>query len=134
MRSDGNGGDSVNYEPNSFGGPVEDPSYSEPSLQVDGYVDRHDHRDGNDDYTQPGNLFRLMNKEEQKRLVSNIAEAMQNVPERIQARQVVHFYKADHSYGEMVAGALSLDNGKVHRFAEMSLNDLIVATQESEYR
>lgn len=134
MRSDGNGGDSVNYEPNSFGGPVEDPSYSEPSLQVDGYVDRHDHRDGNDDYTQPGNLFRLMSKEEQKRLVSNIAEAMQNVPERIQARQVVHFYKADHSYGEMVAGALSLDNGKVHRFAEMSLNDLIVATQEGEYR
>jgi len=134
MRSDGNGGASVNYEPNSFLGPVQDPSYSEPLLEVDGHVGRYDHRDGNDDYTQPGNLFRLMNKEEQSRLVSNLAEAMQGVPERIQSRQVTHFYKADHSYGEMVAEALNLDISKVHRLAEMSLNDLVIATQEGEYR
>ncbi|MGO9263039.1 MAG: hypothetical protein ACLQU1_43185 [Bryobacteraceae bacterium] len=29
MRADENGGDSPNYEPNSFGGPVEDPRYRE---------------------------------------------------------------------------------------------------------
>ncbi len=134
MRSDGNGGDSVNYEPNSFGGPVQDPSFSEPPLEVNGHAGRYDHRDGNDDYTQPGNLFRLMNKEEQSRLVSNLTEAMQGVPERIQARQVTHFYKADHSYGEMVAEKLNLDMDKIHRLAEMSLSDLFVATQDGEYR
>ena len=36
MRFDGNSGGSVNYEPNSFGGPVEDPQYLEPPLQIDG--------------------------------------------------------------------------------------------------
>lgn len=134
MRSDGNGGDSVNYEPNSFGGPVQDPSFSEPPLEINGHAGRYDHRDGNDDYTQPGNLFRLMNKEEQTRLVANLTEAMQGVPERVQARQVTHFYKADHSYGEMVAEKLNLDMDKIHRLAEMSLSDLIVATQDGEYR
>jgi catalase len=29
MRADENGGDSPNYEPNSFGGPIEDPRYRE---------------------------------------------------------------------------------------------------------
>jgi catalase len=33
MRFDGNGGGSVNYEPNSFGGPVDDPRYKEPPLR-----------------------------------------------------------------------------------------------------
>jgi len=33
MRGDGNYGGAVNYEPNSFGGPVEDPSVKEPPLK-----------------------------------------------------------------------------------------------------
>ena len=36
MRFDDNGGGAVNYEPNSFGGPVEDPSYKEPPLPITG--------------------------------------------------------------------------------------------------
>lgn len=36
MRFDANGGGSVNYEPNSFGGPTEDRSYLEPPLKVEG--------------------------------------------------------------------------------------------------
>lgn len=34
MRFDANGGGAVNYEPNSFGGPVEDPSVKEPPLPI----------------------------------------------------------------------------------------------------
>jgi len=34
MRFDGNDGGAVNYEPNSFGGPVEDPSFKEPPLKI----------------------------------------------------------------------------------------------------
>ncbi len=80
MRFDGNFGGAVNYEPNSVGGPVEDKSYAEPPLKITGDADRYDHRIGNDDYTQPGNLFRLMNDSQKEQLFSNIAEGMQGVP------------------------------------------------------
>ncbi len=60
MSHNGNFGGAPNYEPNSMGGPVQDPSVAEPPFPVDGDGARYDHRDGNDDYTQPGNLFRLM--------------------------------------------------------------------------
>jgi len=97
------------YEPNSAGGPAEDASYREPPLKISGDADRYNHREGNDDYTQPGNLFRLMSADEQGRLFSNIAEAMQGVTEEIIQRQLQHFYKADPAYGEGVAKALGLE-------------------------
>ncbi len=53
IRSDGNGGGSVNYEPNSFGGPVEDDQFKEPPLAISGDADRYNQSEGNDDYTQP---------------------------------------------------------------------------------
>ena len=107
MRFDDNGGGSVNYEPNSFGGPKEDPAYKEPPLPLDGAAaDRYNHRDGNDDYEQPGNLFRLMTGEQQQRLFANIARAMQGVPEHIVQRQIDHFSKADPAYGKGVAAAV----------------------------
>jgi catalase len=108
LRFDGNSGASPNYEPNSFGGPVEDDSYREPPLRIDGNADRYDHREGNDDYTQAGNLFRLMTAEQRQRLIGNIVASMQTVPREIQERQVRHFYKADPAYGEGVARGLDL--------------------------
>jgi catalase len=106
MRFDGNAGDAVHYEPNSFGGPVEDRRFREPPLQISGDADRYDHRAGNDDYTQAGNLFRLLPADEKTRLFANIAEAMQEVPDFIVKRQIEHFTKADPAYGEGVAKAL----------------------------
>ncbi|WP_445143381.1 catalase [Dyella sp. Tek66A03] len=108
MRFDGNGGGSVNYEPNSFGGPVEDKSVKEPPLAIVGDADRYDHRDGNDDYSQAGDLFRLMSTDQKQQLFNNIAAAMKGVPEQIIRRQLAHFSKADPAYGEGVAKALSL--------------------------
>jgi catalase len=108
MRFDENGGGSVNYEPNSFGGPVEDHAFKEPPLPVSGPADRYDHRAGNDDYTQPGNLFRLMSADQKRQLFDNIAAAMQGVPEHIRLRQVAHFAKADPAYGAGVAERLGL--------------------------
>ena len=105
---DENGGGSVNYEPNSFGGPVEDPSVKEPPLRISGDADRYNHRIGNDDYSQPGALFRLMTEAQRKALMDNIAGAMQSVPEAIQRRQIEHFTKADPRYGEGVAQRLGL--------------------------
>ncbi|HRY25347.1 MAG TPA: catalase, partial [Geminicoccaceae bacterium] len=96
------------YEPNSFNGPAQAPSYAEPPLRISGDADRYDHRAGNDDYKQPGDLFRLMNAEQQGRLCQNIAEAMGGVPENIVQRQLAHFYKADPAYGDGVAKALGV--------------------------
>ena len=63
---------------------------------------------GNDDYTQPGNLFRLLSQAEKDRLMDAIAGAMQGVPEFIQRRQIGHFSKADPAYGAGVARRLGL--------------------------
>ena len=108
MRFDGNYGGAVNYEPNSFGGPVEDPRFKEPLLKISGDADRYDHRVGNDDYTQAGNLFRLMSADQKDQLIGNIVSAMKTVPKEIQERQIGHFYKADSAYGEGVAKELGL--------------------------
>lgn len=108
MRFDDNGGGSVNYEPNSFDGPIEDPSVKEPPLRLEGAADRYDHRIGNDDYSQAGALFRLMDDEQRRQLFENIAASMQGVPEAIVRRQCVHFAKADPAYAAGVAQALGL--------------------------
>ena len=112
MRSDGNAGGAVNYEPNSFGGPKECPAYQEPPLGLSGHVARHNHRDGNDDYTQPGNLFRLFDADQKARLFANIARHMAPVPREIQLRQICHFFRADPEYGMGVAQAVGIDLGE----------------------
>ncbi|MFZ5433949.1 MAG: catalase [Calditrichota bacterium] len=106
MRFDGNGGGAVNYEPNSFGGPQDDPSLNEPPLRISGDADRYNHRDGNDDYTQPGNLYRLFAAAERERLHRAIAKAMGGVPQDIIERQLGHFQKADPAYADGVRKAL----------------------------
>jgi catalase len=109
MRFDGNAGRSPNYEPNSFGGPTGDLSLKEPPLRISGDADRYDHRVGNEDYSQAGNLFRLMSKDEQSRLVGNIARAMKGAPREIQIRQLGHFQRADPEYGRGIARLLGLE-------------------------
>jgi catalase len=99
------------YEPNSFNGPKEDKRFAEPPLPLHGDADRYNHRDGNDDFTQPGNLFRLFNAEQKQRLFANIAAAMQGVPEEIKRRQVELFAQCDSDYGAGVAKALKLEPG-----------------------
>lgn len=97
------------YEPNSFDGPLEDHSFREPPLRITGDAARYDHRDGNDDYRQPGELFRLMTADQKQQLFNNIKEAMDGVPPKIVYRQLVHFYRADPAYGAGVANALGVD-------------------------
>jgi catalase len=96
------------YEPNSFGGPVQASQYREPPLPIEGDADRYDHRQGNDDHSQAGALYRLMNAAERERLASNISEAMQGVPVEIQQRQIALFARADPEYGSAVARKLGL--------------------------
>ena len=109
MRFDDNGGNAPNYEPNSFGGPVENHVYDEPPLKISGYADRYDQKRGVDiDYVQPGNLFRLMSDDQKQLLFKNIAGSLKKVPKEIQEKMLVHFYKADEAYGDGVAKEIGL--------------------------
>jgi catalase len=103
-----NGGSSVNYEPNSFGGPTEDKQYLERATTYDNAtVARYDYRELDDDfYSQPGDLFRLMKPDAQARLIGNIAASLGQVETRIQDVQIRQFYKADPKYGEGVTRAI----------------------------
>ena len=85
---------------------------------VSGTVDRHNHRDENDYYTQPGNLFRLMPKDAQQRLINNIVGSLKETPRRIQELQLQHFYKADPAYGAGVAKGLGIDISKITALEE----------------
>ncbi|MEG1546039.1 MAG: catalase, partial [Bacteroides sp.] len=109
MRFDDNQGSSVNYEPSSFGGPVEHKEYNEPALALHGDAFNYDHREDKDYYTQPGDLYRLIPADEKERLHGNVAAAMDGVPDFIKARAVARFYQADENCGKGIANKLGLD-------------------------
>ncbi|AOE83278.1 catalase [Pseudomonas sp. TCU-HL1] len=94
------------YEPNSFGGPVQAAEYAEPPLAIDGAADRYDHREGNDDYSQPRALFQLFDEGQKQRLFANIAGSMTGVPQFIIDRQLAHFDMVHPDYGNGVRAAL----------------------------
>ncbi|MCY4778437.1 catalase [Sphingobacterium sp. UT-1RO-CII-1] len=113
MRVDGNGGSSPNYFPNSFDNSIEDPAYAEPALQL--YSDKADFYDRNenddDHYTQPGDLYRLLEPKEKQDLIDNIVDAMSGIEgpkrEEIINRQLCHWFRADMNLGMGVAKGLN---------------------------
>jgi catalase len=114
MRFDDNGGIGPNYEPNSFGGPTQDPKYVErPRNVASTAVSRYNHREDNDYYTQPGNLYRLMTAEEKERLIGNICASLSHTPRNIQERQLCHFFRADPAWGAGVARMLGINVGEL---------------------
>ncbi|BAQ62629.1 catalase [Geminocystis sp. NIES-3708] len=108
--SNGHGGSSPNYYPNSDeNAPKEAPEYAEPPLNLGNVaVDRYDSREGNDDYSQAGNLWRIFSDGEKERTAKAIASAMTGVTEEIKMRQLCHFFRADMEYGQKVATALGI--------------------------
>lgn len=108
MRTDGNGGSTPNYGPNSRDVRAAPRASRDPPVVVDGDGAQYDHRDGNDDFTQAGTLFRLLDTGARERLVENVVVSMRTVPEEIQRRQIELFSKADPEYGRGVATGLGL--------------------------
>ena len=111
----GQGGGATNYFPNSDDeAPPDHPEYKEPALPLgDVAADRYNSREGHDDYTQAGNLYRLMPPDEQDRLHKAIAGALGQAKPDIQMRQLCHFFRADIDYGRGVARELGLDMSNV---------------------
>ena len=101
------------YEPNSFNGPAQSEALREPPLKISGDANRYNHRVGNDDYSQPRALFRLLSHAERERLMDNVGAAMQGVPVDIVKRQVALFYRVDPDYGIGVATRMGLSASDV---------------------
>jgi catalase len=99
----------VNQEPNSFGGPAANPAFREPPLKISGDADHYEQKRGvDDDYIQPGNLFRLTPPGEQQRLIAAVVGSLRNAPVEIQKKMVEHFARADPAYGGGIAKGLGL--------------------------
>lgn len=113
MRVDGNEGGSLHYEPNSYGQWAESPEHKEPPMELDGAAFHYDHREDDDYYTQPGELFSIMSPTQQQTLFDNTAAQIGGAEQFIQERHVVNCYKAKPAYGEGVAKALGLDISKI---------------------
>lgn len=95
------------YEPNSIEEAAKEaPEYKEPALPLSGDADRFNHRDGNDDFSQPRALFELFDAGEKQRLYNNIADAMGGVPQHIIDRQLALFDQIHPDYGNGVRDAL----------------------------
>jgi catalase len=87
------------YEPNSFGGAVEQPSAKEPPLRISGDAGRYDHRNGHDDYSQVRILFeRVLEDDGKERLFGNIVATWGTVPAAIIERQLAEFRKVHPAY------------------------------------
>ncbi len=79
---------------------------AEPPL-VAGNVDRYDHREDDDYYSQPAALFRIFYAAQRERLFGNIARHISGVPDEIVARQIGHFRRIDPAYAEGVIAAIA---------------------------
>jgi catalase len=129
MRTDPNGGGEPNYWPNSFDGPGPNMSAKEPQFEISGKAGQHAYSHPNDDFVQPGNLYRdVMTEQDRENLVGNIVGHLGGAQKRIQLRQTALFFKADLDYGRQVAKGLGLDAKEVEKLAQMSQGDRVKAT------
>jgi len=113
MRTDGNYGSTLSYEPNSYGEWQEQPDFKEPPLSLEGAADHWNHREDQDYYTQPGLLFRLMSPSQQAVLIANTASDIGPAPREIKMKHIGHCLKADQAYGKGLADALGITLSEV---------------------
>jgi len=106
MRFDVNAGRAKNYEPNSFGGPVQTNDAMYAAIELSGAAGSfawEKHKDDSD-FVQAGDLYRLMSEDEKKRLVENISGTLSRVSrEEIVEKSIRAFRSADTDLGDRLA-------------------------------
>ncbi len=108
MRVDGNFGSTIGYEPNSKNEWQEQADFSEPPMTLSGAASRWDHREDEDYFSQPGDLFRLMSTQQQQALFDNTARSIGEASIEVQKRHIGNCLKADPAYGAGIAKALGI--------------------------
>jgi len=97
-----------NYFPNSFNGPHEDPVAANAVYNVVGDVQRYNTAD-DDNFSQVTIFWtKVLNADEKKRLVSNIAGHLRNASRFIQERAVGNFAQVHKDFGDQLKQALGL--------------------------
>ena len=104
-------GSGANFSPNyraRVGEPAEAPEVQEPPmlLEQDAWLDIYDNRD-EDNYSQPGDLFRIMSEDQKQQLVNNIADGLSQATKDVQEAMFVQYDLADSDYGERVRKAVA---------------------------
>ena len=103
-----NGGAAQNYSTVAAAGSgASGFGHGDPGWSLKGVAGRTDGRGAEDDFTQAGNLFRILSPVEQAKLFANLAGPLSQVSDEILQRQLGHFDKADLAYGAGVRAALA---------------------------
>ena len=98
-----------NFYPNDKdNAPKPQVSTTEPPMPIlaNAWIKAHDSAD-DDNFTQAGNLFRLMSAEQKQQLTNNIAGGLSCANTSIQQRMLAQFEQADKQYATMVKNALN---------------------------
>lgn len=104
-------GSGANFYPNDRaeqGAPAEVPDVAEPPmpLEQDAWLGIHDNRD-DDNFSQAGDLFRLMSPCQKGQLVHNIAAGLHQCTDDVQQRMLAQYEQADPQYAAMVKQAIA---------------------------
>ena len=83
------------------------PSFEIYTLDITGKVIAYDANEDNDDYTQAGNLYRILPEDEKERLVTNLASTMKTVQRSTLHTIIGHFTKCDQDYGKRIEAKLN---------------------------
>jgi len=100
---------STNYYPNEdANAPKPRVEFTEPALPIleNAWIKAYDTQE-EDNFSQAGDLFRLMSQDQKKQLVNNIAGGLVCATPLVQEKMFQQFYAADKEYGDMIMQAVS---------------------------
>lgn len=106
--SDNNQGAGTNFYPNdNDNAPRPNPEFAEPAMPLEeqAWLKAYDTQD-QDNFSQAGNLFRIMNESQRQQLANNIAGGLSQASASVQARMLAQFEQADAEYAQRVAAAI----------------------------
>ncbi len=102
----------VNFYPNNdINSPKPEARFADPGFNLDGelMVKSFDTQ-AEDNFSQGGDLFRLMTEDEKNQLVANIAKGLHHASQIVQEKMLQQFYAADQDYGDKVKQELAKYN------------------------
>ena len=115
MAVNGNQGNTVNYEPNSLNGPVEEPSKAIKPTPVSGCIGRNEFQNkGDSDFEQPHVFWvKVLSEQSKAHLVDNMAKSMKNCRDDIKDRMIRLCSKVHPDFGTRLAKQLGFPSAKL---------------------
>ncbi len=104
-------GSGANFYPNdraTQGAPATVPAVAEPpmAIEADAWLNVYDVQD-EDNFSQAGELFRIMSDDQKNQLVNNIADGLSQASKDVQERMFAQYEQADPDYAARVKAAVA---------------------------